>query len=534
MDKTNVNRVLKLAMEDPDISDFSSFESYVSKNSDLKPLTKSKTDKNNFKSFSVGDEGDIRGQTVRPGFGSSLVNGRDKLRNRVHELENEFEVYNTDNIPLSTYQKMSVDPMIRLATNLIVGLISGLKFTIAHPDEKVQAVVNDIYKIHHNSTVRNMLTSGLKYGFSFGEKVWQREEITSTSEAKGEKNVVYSGKVASLKKVKWLDPRQNFEFYVNKSDEISKVVQVQNSTRVAVKRDKIVWFILDREFSSVFGKSRYKSAYIDWYYSKIARQYMLKHLEKTGSPHLEVRYPLGENLLDGQMVSNDQIAQRMAQSLLVHGSVMVPSEVDETSKEPRWSLEYKEPKNTSLDAYMDYLQLADRRKVQAHGIPDSILVGDSNFSETDAKTDLLLIMAEDLVDQLEESIKTDLIDVIAAYNFGPKIINDLVFTIDRSGLGRRKAIKEFMTAMLRVGTAMKGRKMTFWPDIRKGFKDLGIPTTTFDELFVEDELETKRQEDLMKAKEKQDAGNDKDRNRPGGDNRSRTRDAKDDSATDNN
>lgn len=528
-------KAIEFASKDPAIKDLASFEKYLSFNakdtnfSDVRPEDAG-VKKFSSKQFSVGDNGDIRGATSRPGFGSDLSNTRERLRNRPDEFDKDYEVYNTDKIPLSTYRKMSIDPMIRLGTNLLVGLISGLKYSITHPDPKIEAVVDNLYKPHHNTAVRNMLTAGLRNGFAFGEKVWMRDNVRVSKSVAGENKVVYSGKVAALKKVKWLDPEQNFEFYKDKTDEVSRVKQYQSGGIVEVKRSKLAWFILDREFSSIFGKSRYKSGYSDWYYSKMAFQYMLKHLEKSGSPHLEVRYPLGVNELDGVMVENDQIAQRMAYSLLSHGSVIMPSTIDEKGNYT-WSLEYKEPNNTSLNAYKEFIEMSDRRKLQAEGIPDAILVGDSNFSEADAKIDLLMVMVEDLVDQVQETLKCDIVDQLATYNFGPQALHDLEFRVERSGLGQKKILKEIMINMLRIGSSIDGRHLAMVPDLERGLKDLNVPVTTFDKALMEsEEILPEGQTPLDKSK-RQDQQNDPSQSRVNKTERDRERDSKAGNAT---
>lgn len=520
-------KMLSVITNDPDIKSLSHFEDWVSANFRDEP-----------EEFAVGDEGDIRviDRRIREGQASKLNSGSDSLRNNYNEYDDVYEVYNSDRIGYRTYDKMDKDPMISLGKYVLTGLVSNLKYTIKSPDDKIREVVNFLYKPHHNDLIRNMIRGGLKYGFTFGEKVWQRTNVTVYKKKNSEHTQIYKGRVATLRKVKWLDPRNNFEFYKNQNDELEKVKQQQSGKfeKVEVDRKKLVWYIQDREFSSIFGSSRYKNAYLSWYDSMTSTQWLKRQLRRSGSPHLEGRYPDGEFKVDsqGRKVPANRLMKKYAKALTSTGSVSLPSTKDEEG-DYLWRLEYKEPKNTTIDPQLSYLEMLDRRKLQSLGILDSILMAGANFSEVDAKVDLMMLIIEDLVDQIQQVIKMDVIDYLAAYNFGDEAAEMVDFEISKSNLGLRKILKEVATQSIRVLGSRSDVTPKVFPNMEDVLDQLSIPTDKWEEVTEEVEQEMDDQmPDFEGRKAKEERDNDPEDNQNGPDDRDRDRQSKRDSSVD--
>ena len=457
-------------------------------------------------SLSIGENSDLRGL---PRHGLKPVLRSKGLKDEPNHLM-EHEVYHSDSIPLSTYKKMSSDPILALGTLLMVGMSSSLKYSIKSlkGDKDKEKVIQYLYQRHHNTIIRNFVRVGMRNGWSFGEKIWQREDISLEEPTEKGTRKLFSGKATGLKMVKFLDPEGYFSYYKDINDNLTKVEQWQAKGKVSVKRNKLVWFALDREYSNIFGVSRFKKAYQSWFFEKINNQYMLLSLQKNGSPHVEVRYPLGHQLIDGKPVSNDIIAKEMAKAVVSGGGVIIPSTMNEKGNTFQWSVEYKEAKNNGVQHFLDALKQHDKKKAQALGIPDAVILSDNNFSETDAQADLLLVIAEDLLDQCQEVIQTDIIDYLVSYNYGPNEVHDTVFKIERAGLGRRKMLKEIIKDMLRQ-TSANGYKLNTLPDLKKALDEMGIPHTEFEEIYSVDE--NAKEKDLMKEKIRDEKSNSENR-----------------------
>lgn len=459
---------------DPDIENPREFEKFV--NDSSVRMISSPTP-------SIGFQRDSVASKVRPGIQVKMISEKESLRNSPGE-KGEFEVSRTDSIPLRDYRRMSRDPAIQLTTLLFRGWIAGLKYDIASPDPQVSAVVNYVLRSVFAETVRNLL-SAIVYGFAFGEKVWQRENVTLRGlNDEGEEEVVFSGQIVSLRKIKFIDPDEGVRFFKDRRDEISRVEQDQSGSKVSVKRRKLLWFALDKEFSNIFGRSRFKNVYDAWYSYQINQQQMLRHVQRTGSPPLKIRYPNGTSYLQtadawlgtsaAAEVPNVQIAEDMAKTYLNHGACLLPSERDENGHY-LWDLEFDTVSNTETSPFTSVLSVLAARMSEGLGVPSALTVGESNFAEANAQAEMLLVVVEDLVDQLEGVITSDLIRQIVEFNFGPEAVPSVSFTIEKSGLGRRKLFKDIFINTLRTLLSRKDLLPVSVPDLTKLGREMNLP-----------------------------------------------------------
>jgi cell wall-associated NlpC family hydrolase len=190
---------------------------------------------------------------------------------------------------------------------------------------------------------------------------------------------------------------------------------------------------------------------------------------------------------------------------------------------------------------MTVLDLLEKQKAQSLGVFGAF-VGKSNFSELDAKEDLVMITVEDIVDQIEQVVRTDVVNQIIAYNFGPKRIDEVEFEIDRNSLGRSKMIKEILKSAMQIQSsyAALGYFADAMPDTKAMCADLGIPVRSQLDQFEERSpslIEREKQQQVEKqtqAQAKQAAQSQAQRNEASNDpdkrpteKRDRTRDAKD-------
>lgn len=471
---------------------------------------------------------DPRGSKSRPGLGPA------ELRNNNFFME-ETEVYNGDKIPIRTYKKMAADPEISFGTKLIKSWIGSLPFSIETGDRRIKRVLEYALGNVWSSLVRDLLDS-IILGFSFGEKVWQREDVILSDSVQGKEKIIFNGKIVSLEKIKFLDPTLNFSYYKNKKDEITKVEQWSGSEKITVDRDKLVWFALDKKYSGVFGQSRYKNIYTQWYYSKVNHKYTLNDLQKRGSPHIEVRYPEGTTILDdGSEVDNSVVARKIAEQLTSDGVVAMPSRVNEEG-EFKWSVKYADTKqDSSKSPFIDYLKYSDKKKLKGLGVPPAVTDGDSNFSTLDAQGDMLVIIVEDIVNQLEEVIQKDVVNDLVDHNFGPKAKSLVDLKIDKSALGRRQISKEILKNMIRTGSSMEGKTLASWPDPASLMNELGITNNSFDKVFTDAQGTGRSENDPVSKEEKKERSNDTDRSRdPDDENRDRQRPSERESVTESN
>lgn len=423
--------------------------------------------------------------------------GKEKLKNDNHYYV-ENQVFNSDAIPLEVYRKMSYDPTISLAMRLIIGMASSLKWNIEASDAKTEAVCRFAIDNVYREMLRNTINISYRYGWFFAEKVWARKETTlyGVNES-GEKKKIFSGFVIYPKKIKGLDPQNRFKFYKDViQDEIVKVAQQQNFTSttgeylyqdVEIKREKIFWFALDKEFSNVFGRSRFKGAYKYWYHQNLSEGYMSSNMASGTQNTVVSRYPAGSTPIRdsyGQSIENADIGFENLKDAYDGAGLNLPSTRDDKGNY-LWDLEFKNAPITDLEKYTPVLNHFMKMILMVMGVPTGILDGDNNASELDAKIDLFFLIFEELLLQLEEVIQKELLDWIVQYNFGPKSISTTKFKFDRNGLGRRNMMKEILINMLRVATRPNSQPKNL-PDIREICDDLGIPTSSYSDQFMKD------------------------------------------------
>ena len=486
MNSQDFSKALNYAGKDPDI-DVQEFEHFLARSASQ--FSDSENGSNN--KFFKGFEDVEHGITNHVFSGSQGGNGRTRMRpsfmrdqasNDPSETD-EHEAFNLDSIPFATYKKMAIDPQIILGLFLLKGWVGGLKYKISCPDIEMEAVMKHSLGLVWKKLIRNLVDSVI-FGFQFGEKVWQREDVELPHPVTPEPGkLVFSGTILNYKKIKFLDPSKDFKFYKNESDEITKVVQRNRRGEVSIPRDKLVWFALDERYSGIFGTSRLKAVYSTWYYAQVTNQLLLRDNEQRGAPHLEVRFPIGSTVFDGEPVDNSLLAARYAQSIKSSGVVILPSSVDDKGNH-KWSVAYADTKRASDSSpFMDYIQYADSRKLSAIGIPAAVL-GDATFGQADAQGDLLLVIIEDIISQIEDVIQKDVVRQLVEFNWGPKEVSKVKLTIDRSSLGRKRLFKEILIHVLRIASSREGLNPKNLPDIAGMCEDLDIPIGNFADMFV--------------------------------------------------
>src|SRR5699024_1625074 len=106
-----------------------------------------------------------------------------------------------------------------------------------------------------------------------------------------------------------------------------------------------------------------------------------------------------------------------------------------------------------------------------------------NYSNIDALVDILVVILEDIVGQLEDVIRRDVVHQLVEYNFGAEYISKVDFEIDRSALNQRKLWKEILKESLRLGFSTKGYRPANIPDNAKMMDQLGIPYGSFESIL---------------------------------------------------
>lgn len=448
---------------------------------------------------------DIRGQRKRPG---SLGQQKTKRDPNLQVIGGEKKVSNPDNIPVETYRKMARDPIFSLGIHILKGWIGSLKFSVESENQLMRETVRHVLEDNWSSLMRGVMANAAVEGFTVAEKKWVRDEVIIDAQEGGEIKDIYEGKILKIDDIKFPDTT-SLKYYVDDNEEIVRIEQNQSAKRVSVKREKLIWFAMDRETDGLFGRSRFKAGYPYWYYSKQNEQQSINHIDRLGSPHIEGRFPKGFSYdEDGNRVRNEKLLFEYLKMLRDDGVAVMPSDRDENG-ELKWDVGYDETAEGSVEDYLDWQRQLDRNKFYSMGFPPMI-DEEGNFSFADAMMDIFIVVLEDIVNQLETTMQKDVVDQIVSYNFGPKFTSKVRLKIDRSALNRRRIFKEIVNNVIRSSFSVDGATPNVLPDIGEMMRDMGIPVTGYDQLFSEGNLETDGESPAKEA-ERDRASNDEQR-----------------------
>jgi len=428
-------------------------------------------------------------------------------------LSNSIGTYNSDRIPVSTYDKMLLDPDIALGRSFVVLPILAQNFRIDSTDTDKALVVQSLVKKIYRELMRNMLTS-YDYGFSVGEKIFEKlpnYKLTVKDES-GNERIIRDGYTIGIKKVKYVKPSSVSIVRDKKTEEIKYVKQENYYTKrqPKVKYDKVVWFAMDEKFGNVFGISRLKPAYQPWYWYQIIIQFMLRYLDRTGSPTAVARAPRGTTVTKDKLkVDNMDVGLAVANAVSSNSSIVLSSDLYAESREKKWDVKFLEDTKRG-DMFLEALRFLSVNKMRAMLIPDK--VGVSEGSNTNAtgvnNTDIHLLSEEALVQQVEDVLNKSVVNDLIKYNWPPEERFHAQIKIERLNHGKRNLLRDTLLRMLMfAGGVSDTDKPKTMPSIKDMCEFLEIPYEEYDAIFTPEE-DGSEKTDIMKPTEKADAKDD--------------------------
>jgi len=402
--------------------------------------------------------------------------------------------YNPDRIPVETYEKMRLDPTIALATSLIELPILGQNFRIVCTDEKISAVVEVLLRQIYRKLIKSMLRA-IQFGFAAGEKVYEKVKLkVEVVEEGGAKRTLHNRYTVRIKKVKFAHPKSVRIIRDEKTEEIKYVTQpaIHTSweTPKKVKISKCVWFTEDDEYGNFFGNARYTAAYQPWYWWAIVVQFMLRYLERRGSPGVVGKAPFGQSIdNDGQKANNLDIIMKAAAALGSNTAVSIPSSYDKNANKPLWELELIQDDQRG-DMFITVLQMLNRLKLSALFVPDKVAVaeGSSTNATAESHVDVHLMSLESLIQVLEDAINQQVIPDLVSYNFPPTKQVPCSIKIERLNYSKRTLLRDVLIRMLMLsaGSIRDGVWPKNLPSIQKIADFLEVPIDESSKIFLND------------------------------------------------
>lgn len=403
--------------------------------------------------------------------------------------------YNPDKIPVQTYEKMRLDPQISISLALIKLPILAQNFRIESDNEKCAHVVDWALRPIYRDLVSNLLKH-IDYGFAVGEKEPEQKKVKITVRTEGGTRVtVYQDWAYYFRRVKFAHPSSVRIIRDKKTEEIKWVSQEASflagtsllKPPKRVRIEKCVWHAPTAEFGNFFGESRLKAAYQPWYWSQVLLQFMMRYLERRGSPSAYAKAPPGHSIdKDGNKVDNLEIGLKTAESLISNSAVAYPSQFDPKTGNPLWDVGLIKDDQRG-DMFVAALQYLNVLKSRALWTPERIASADgaSTNATAESHTDIHLMAEESEIQFLEQTINTQVIPPLVTWNFPETQQAPCYIKIDRLTHSRKTMLRDiFVRMLIMAGGAIKDGFQAEWlPSIRQMGEILEIPGDNFDKIF---------------------------------------------------
>jgi hypothetical protein len=403
----------------------------------------------------------------------------------------EYGEYNPDRIPIKTYEKMALDPQIAIATAMIELPIIAQSYRIECEDESIALFVSSVYRNIYRKLLKSMLKS-IRFGFAVGEKIYSQEKVKITKvDENGNKQIVYDDWAVIIKNVKFAHPSSVQIIRDDKTEDIKYVTQINSTlktgeTPIKIPIKKCVWFAPEAEYGDFFGSSRYKNSYQSWYWGAVLMQFMMKYLERRGSPSVKIKAPPGFSITaEGTKVDNMEIALKTGQSLISNSVAVIPTQFKDGKE--LWDAELIKDDQRG-DMFVQAIQYLNTLKMRGLLVPDRVVMSDGSSSNATAEshTDVHFLAEEALIQKIEECMNEQIIPDLVKYNFPIGQQAPCYIKIERLNHSKRLLLRDIFTRMLMLsgGSMRDGRPPVWVPSLKKIADFLEVPGDEFDNIFL--------------------------------------------------
>ena len=318
-----------------------------------------------------------------------------------YELVNPDELLNRQGY--KTYREMLADDTVKACLAFKKVLVHGRDWDIepvggkeAGEEAKKQAgfVMNALQELNWNKVMRETL-SGLDFGFSMGEIIWEVKEYKD------------EGLKVMLKDIKFRDP-EFIKIDVDVHGNITGYRQMGGYTAedIPIPADKVIHYTHQGLFGNHYGISDLRAAYRAWWSKKFVTQFWNVFLERFGSPLTTMKYPTGASPeLKGAL-------QEILASLSARSDILIPEGV---------TVELIEATRGGTAAYGDALNYCDVGISRAVLVPALLGMGVDVKRGSDSQSRLhlrvLMKVAGDIATDLEAIYSEKIVKPMVDMNF---------------------------------------------------------------------------------------------------------------------
>ncbi len=310
----------------------------------------------------------------------------------------------------ATYRRMSKDPTIALGMALSIAPVLASTWSVEGEDEEQVEFIEDTFLPIRSLIVETAMRGGIMFGWQPYEKVY------------GLKN----GRVTIVKIKPLLQDITTIQ--VDKSTGAfngfkqqpfggaSMVLDVEYALLINFRVEGTNWYgraLLDNSLD----------VYNEW---REANKTANKYDKKVAGSHFVIYFPPGESKVEGVMMGNDVVAQRLLDTLEGSGSLAVPTSIARYMEELNdsnlgWKVTILEDSGGRQPEFVDRLKYLDALKIRALEWPErAIIEGEfGTKAEAGEHGDMGMTNADLNHQRITRFINWYGVDDILAYNYGP-------------------------------------------------------------------------------------------------------------------
>lgn len=306
------------------------------------------------------------------------------------------EYYNPDDIGLATYKEMyRSDATIRASINLIKLAVLSRNWHITPSDSEQSQFLSYVFS-HMNGRLSGALGeifTAIPYGFSVSEIVYEYIEMGR-----------WDGLVG-VKRLKGLDP-EGITFKVDKFGNLVEIKQDSGLEKgISIPKDRVIIYSNEPEFGNIYGTSRLRAIYTNWFVKQQILKYWNIYLERFAIPILVGKVQAAEDL--DEMVSILDNIQAKTSIATVEGWNIGKLEagIGQSSV------------NANFENNIDYQNTEIVKNLM---VPSLLMSAKKYGSYASSRThfDLFRIMINNLETDLDSIIEQHLIKPLVDLNFG--------------------------------------------------------------------------------------------------------------------
>lgn len=324
------------------------------------------------------------------------------------------ESFNPSDIDIKTYKEMLKDAQIKAGFSLIKFAALSREWELIWPKDSTKATIKERKEINEfiQSNFENMdeglegalstVLTSIVFGFSVTEKVF---------------DVIPDGKfknLIALKRLKGLDP-ETIEFVVDSFGNLEKVLQSTSTDdeKIALNISNLIIYNTDAEFGNIYGVSRLRAVYKNWFIKDILIKFWNIALERFGIPILVGTVPTSQDF---------QKMQGILDGLKFKSSI---------TKNPGWEIEALETGigRSSGGDFATAIKYHDEQILTGLLIPPTVLTSAEGGSFALSKTQFSVfqLMLKQVARDIEQIVEKKIVRPLLKLNFSTQIFPKFKF-----------------------------------------------------------------------------------------------------------